>query len=94
MKIEWLPLAEEDWDSQLAYVAERSPWAAIGMGNAIEAAMQRLAEHPDMGRPGRFKGTRELVIGGTPYVVAYRVEAEAVVIMRLLRCAQRWPRRL
>jgi toxin ParE1/3/4 len=87
-------MAEEDRDSQLAYVAEKNPWAAIDMGDAIEAAMQRLADHPQIGRPGRFKGSRELVVGGTPYVIAYRIEADALVILRLLHGAQRWPRRL
>jgi toxin ParE1/3/4 len=87
-------MAEEDRDSQLAYVAERNPWAAIDMGDAIEAAMQRLAGHPQIGRPGRFKGSRELVVGGTPYVIAYRIETDALVILRLLHGAQRWPRRL
>ncbi|MGK9231540.1 type II toxin-antitoxin system RelE/ParE family toxin [Inquilinus limosus] len=94
MKIEWLPVAEKNRDSQLAYVAERNPWAAIDMGDAIEAAVQRLAEHPHIGRPGRHKGTRELVVVGTPYMIAYRIESETVVILRLLHGAQRWPRRL
>ena len=61
------------------------------MGDAIEEAVRRLADHPRMGRPGRVKGTRELVISGTPYVIAYRVKRDAVVILRLLHGAQRWP---
>jgi toxin ParE1/3/4 len=52
-----------------------------------------LANHPHMGRAGRIKGTRELVVSGTPYVIAYRVEPDAVVILRLLHGAQRWPAR-
>ncbi|MGO1076608.1 type II toxin-antitoxin system RelE/ParE family toxin [Inquilinus sp. CA228] len=92
MKIEWLPTAKEDRGSQLTYVAERNPRAAVDMGDAIEASVQRLAEHPHIGRPGRGRGTRELVVVGTPYVIAYRVEAATVVILRLLHGAQRWPR--
>jgi toxin ParE1/3/4 len=94
LKIAWLPLALENRRSQLAYVAERNPWAAINMGGIIETAIQRLADYPQIGRPGRFAGSRELVVVGTPYVIAYRIEAEAVVILRLLHGAQRWPRRL
>ncbi|MFE0754988.1 type II toxin-antitoxin system RelE/ParE family toxin [Inquilinus sp. NPDC058860] len=78
----------------MAYVAERNPWAAIDMGDAIEAAQQHLAEHPHIGRPGRLRGTRELVIVDTPYVIAYRIEARVVVILRLLHGAQRWPRQI
>ena len=91
MRIEWLPIAEQNRESQLAYIAERNPWAAIDMGDAIEAAVLRLADHPRLGRPGRVPGTRELVVGGTPYVILYRVEESAVVILRLLHGAQRWP---
>lgn len=91
MRVEWLPEAVRNRDGQLAYIAERNPRAAIAMGDAIEAAVLRLANHPSSGRPGRIKGTRELVVTGTPYVIAYRVEMAAVVILRLLHGAQRWP---
>lgn len=94
MRIAWLPLAVRNRDSQLAHIAERNPWAAIDMGDAIGSAVRRLAEHPRLGRPGRVKGTRELVVTGTPYVIAYRVEAETIVILRLLHGAQRWPAKL
>ena len=56
MKIEWLPVAEEDLDSQLTYIEERNPWAAIDMGDAVEAAVLRLEEQPRSGRPGRVRG--------------------------------------
>ena len=91
MRIEWLPIAEQNRESQLAYIAERNPWAAIDMGDAIETAVLRLADHPRLGRPGCVPGTRELVVGGTPYVIVYRVEESAAVILRLLHGAQRWP---
>lgn len=91
MRIEWLPIAERDRESQLAYIGDRHPWAAIDMGDAIEAAVRQLIDHPRMGRPGRVRDTRELVVSGTPYVIAYRVERDAVVILRLLHGAQQWP---
>jgi len=94
VRIEWLPIAERNRESQIAYIAERNPRAAIGMDDAIEAAVSRLADYPHIGRPGRIKGTRELVVSGTPYIVAYRVEANAVVILHVLHGAQRWPTRL
>lgn len=61
------------------------------MGDAIETAVLCLAEDSHLGRPGRVKGTRELVVNGTPYRVVYRVEAEVVLILRVLHGAQRWP---
>lgn len=44
-----------------------------------------------MGRPGREPNTRELVFAPLPYVVIYRIEDQAVEIMRVLHGAQRWP---
>lgn len=91
MKVEWLPEAEGNRASQLAYIAERNPRAAVDMGDAILAAVARLADYPGSGRPGRVQGTRELVVTGTPYVVVYRVEPSAVTILRVLHGARRWP---
>ena len=44
-----------------------------------------------MGRAGRVKGTRELVISKTPYIAVYRIIAEAIVVLRILHGAQQWP---
>ena len=95
MKVEWLSLARQDREEQLGYIAERDPWAAINLGDAIEQAVSHLPDHPHIGRPGRVRGTRELVVSDTPYILAYRVEQNqnTVVILRLLHGAQNWPRR-
>ncbi len=90
-RIEWLPEAERNRASQLAYVGERSPRAALEMGTAISVAVARLADFPESGRPGRVSGTRELVVRRTPYVIIYRLEATHIVILRVLHGAQRWP---
>jgi toxin ParE1/3/4 len=91
VRIEWLPDAERNLTAQLEWVAERNRWAAIDMGDAIFSTLDRLANHPAMAGPARVAGTRELVVLGTPYVVVYRIEADAMVIMRILHGAQRWP---
>lgn len=90
-RIDWLPEAEHNRASQLTYIAERNPAAAIRVGGAIVAAVRRLAAFPESARPGRVPGTRELVVPRTPYIVVYRVETVAVVILRVLHSAQQWP---
>jgi toxin ParE1/3/4 len=47
-----------------------------------------------MGRLGRVVGTRELIINRTPYIAAYLVTKDAVIILRILHGAQRWPKKL
>ncbi len=89
MRVEWLRAAEHNRETQLAYIGERNPWAAIDLGDEIDAAVSHLPHHPHSGRPGRVPGTRELVVG--PYVIAYRIEPMAIVILRLLHGAQQWP---
>lgn len=80
-------------EHQIAYVFERNPQAAVGLSDAIDRAVDRLAEFPAMGRPGRVRETRELVITGTPLVLIYRIEDSSVLVLRLLHSAQRWPPR-
>ena len=43
-----------------------------------------------MGRPGRVADTRELVLPGTSYVIAYRLR-EAVEILSVMHGAREWP---
>ena len=61
------------------------------VGERIVAAARRLIDFPASGRVGKISGTRELVINGTPYVVAYAVTQSAVRILRVLHGAQEWP---
>lgn len=61
------------------------------MGDAIDAAVVHLALHPYSARRGRVAGTRELVVPRTPYLIVYRIEQKAVVILRVLHGAQDWP---
>lgn len=36
-------------------------------------------------------GTRELVVAGARLILVYRVEQNAVIIVRVLHAASRWP---
>ncbi|TIQ75946.1 MAG: type II toxin-antitoxin system RelE/ParE family toxin, partial [Mesorhizobium sp.] len=55
------------------YIGERDPRAAARVVNDIHSKTARLlSANPFIGRIGEIKGTRELVISGTPYIVAYR----------------------
>jgi len=53
-----------------------------------------LAQYPLMGREGRVRGTRELVIIGSPFIVVYRVTKTRIEILRLLHGARLWPHEL
>jgi toxin ParE1/3/4 len=57
----------------------------------IATSVQRLATFPMSGRSGRVPDTRELVISNSPFVVAYRIQKERIVILAIYHGAQQWP---
>jgi toxin ParE1/3/4 len=63
-----------------AYVALDKPQAAERLATRIVAVVEVLRNHPRLGRAGTEPGIRELIIGGTPYVVLYRVRGNRVII--------------
>jgi toxin ParE1/3/4 len=93
LKLVWLPLARKMRFAQLDYIAEQNPQAALRLDMEIEQQTNHLQDYPEMGRMGRVKGTRELVIQRTPFLVVYRVRIEAsrVEALRVLHGAQQWP---
>lgn len=71
------------------YVALDKPEAATRLAARIVAVVAALREHPHLGRAGPLPGTRELVIGRTPYIVIYRTRRGAVTILSVIHAAQR-----
>ena len=92
MIIDWLPEAIRNRFDQLDYIANDNPLAAADQDDEIERQVNMLYEHPKMGRPGRVKGTRELVISSTPFVLVYRLKGtQRIEVLRLLHGSQLWP---
>ncbi|OIQ78960.1 plasmid stabilization system protein [mine drainage metagenome] len=85
MKLIWSPKAGADRDAQLACIVQDNAAAAINHGDRIAEQMAILIQNPEMGRAGRKKGTRELAISRTPFVVVYRVKGDTIQIVRLLQ---------
>lgn len=95
MKVRWTRLAMEDIRALRAYIGEHDPAAAQKMAQTIAATVNRLLpDNPELGRPGRVPGTRELVIARTPFIVPYRVHRGAILILRVYHAARRWPETL
>lgn len=86
----WKPKAIDDFKSITAYIAQDNPRAALETGDMLIQKAERLDEHPELGRTGRMKGTRELVTHHN-YVLIYRVTGETVEVLRVKHSAMRWP---
>lgn len=91
MRLEWSTFAMADRNAIFDYIEADSSKAAVAVDDRIKEQVETLAQFPASGRPGRIEGTRELVISRTPYIVAYRINANTVRILRVLHGSQRWP---
>ena len=91
MKLAWSRCATSDRLAIFLWIAEDDPRAAASVDERIEQAARGLTDFPDIGRPGRVEGTRELVIPRTPYIAPYKVEGSTVRILRILHGALMWP---
>ena len=89
IEITWSPLARARLQEIRAYVALESPGAAERLATRIVAVVEALRDYPCLGRAGAEPGIRELVIGGTPYIVQYRVRGKRVTINTIWHGAQR-----
>ncbi len=92
MIIRWLRTATQNRFEQLDYIAADDAAAAVRLDEAIERQTDMLAQHPLMGREGRVKGTRELVISRSPFIAVYRVKRKRIEILRILHGAQQYPK--
>jgi len=91
VRLVWAQLALADRDAIFKHIEAESPRAAVNVDDQIVAAVRRLLDFPESGRPGRVAGTRELVVPRTPFISAYDVTADRVRILRILHGAQVWP---
>lgn len=93
MEIVWRPIALDDLEQARRYVEEHNPRAAERLWRRILTAVERLGALPGLGRPGRVEGTRELVVPRTPYIVAYTVIGDQVMILSVIHSSRQWPDR-
>ena len=61
MKVVWTPEAQQDRADVWDYIADNNVRAAARVDELFSDAAARLAEHPNLGRPGKIPGTRELI---------------------------------
>ena len=92
MRLRWTKRAERDLDEIARYIGQDSPAAAARVVlELLDHVESHLPNRPAVGRVGRVLGTRELVIGGLPYIVPYRVREKDIEILRALHTSRRWP---
>ena len=91
MRLVFLVTAIEDMTAIRSFIAEDNPEAAKKVAARLKEIINSLAQLPNLGKPGRVFGTRELVIphlGKTAYFVVYRVKNKRIEILRVLHGAR------
>lgn len=89
-RIRWTLRALRRLDEIGAHIEQDNPDAAARVVARIVSAVDMLADLPASGRPGRIKGTREIVLADIPYIIPYRVGRD-IAIITVMHAHQRWP---
>ncbi|MCY1666030.1 type II toxin-antitoxin system RelE/ParE family toxin [Rhizobium sp. SL86] len=92
MKLVWTMRYLNELEAIGDYVAQHDRRAAARLTKTIhQKTASLLTSNPFLGRAGEIDGTRELVISGTSYVVAYRVREDIVEVLFVQHGARQWP---
>lgn len=81
----------QDLNEAGEYIVQDNPSTTAEMGRRAQEAAEYLKSHPALGRSGRVRDTRELVVFGTPFLIVYRVRFDTVQVLRGLHHARKWP---
>jgi toxin ParE1/3/4 len=92
MAIIWTASARRDVNSIWDFIEQRNPDAAELVNSEVLRAVESLLQFPRRGKPGRVKGTRELIVKGLPYLIIYLLLESDVIVLRVLHGAQDWPK--
>lgn len=91
LKLNWTKRALRQLIQAQDYIARDNPSAAKIIAERIIDAAKLFVEQPKIGRPGRIAGTREWVVGRTPYLLVYTVQNGEIWIISVIHSKQDWP---
>jgi len=88
-EIVWSPLAVARLREIRACIALDNPSAAERLATRIVILVESLRVHPALGHPASEPNLRQLVVGGTPYIIFYRLRRKRILITTIHHSAQR-----
>ena len=89
-----MPSAVSDLTSIRNYIGQDNWEVANDVVMRIVEQAESLAIYPQKGRIGRIQGSRESILPGLPYIIAYRPKQDAVEIVRIIHTSRQWPKRI
>ncbi len=91
MRVTWSRRAIRNLVALRAYIEKDSEQSAARVASRILKAVELLQTQPEVGRPGRLIGTRELVVPDTPYIIPYRMRRQGLELMAVFHGRRQWP---
>lgn len=88
MRVVWTEPALDGVIHVYDYIFNFNPRAAAHVAETLLAAGDSLVTFPHRGRPVPGTGMRELVTS-YPYIIRYRIDGDAVVILRVRHTSRR-----
>jgi plasmid stabilization system protein ParE len=88
--LRWAPEAVQDLVRLREFLGHKNPGAAARAALRIQEAAAVLRDRPELGRAVEDEGFRDLVapFGGGAYVLRYRIDEDAVVVVRVWHSKQ------
>lgn len=90
MKLVWTAPAIADRSVIYDYIDKENPRAAAELDEGFMGSAERLRSYPEIGRPGRVPGTRELVVHKR-YILVYELVGETVFVHAVVHTSRQWP---
>ncbi|WP_300672805.1 type II toxin-antitoxin system RelE/ParE family toxin [Desulfoluna sp.] len=90
MLLKWTHAALKNIDDAVEYISQDRPDAAKKVARKIWSAANSLIDHPELGRPGRVLGTRELIVTGLPFILPYTIKDQTIIILRVMHTSRKW----
>jgi len=88
MRIRWTQAAIDDLCTINDYLTEHNPPLRQPTMRTLHQGIYALRKFPNRGRAGTERGTRQLLFSRLPYIAVYRVEEDAVHVLRIYHGAQ------
>ena len=80
--------ARGDLEDIIDYIALDNIAAAERVYRRVIETAGQLAQFPNLGRPGRVPGLRELVVSGLPYLIAYDTGRGVVTVIAVFHTSR------
>jgi len=91
LTVRWTRVALADLENAFEFISADQPTAAAATIATVHSCLEQIKAFPEAGRPGRVRGTRELLANSTPYIIIYRIKDDCLDVLAVLHSSRKWP---